>query len=47
MAQSPGQKPIDDVDDPRYAKALAHPLRVRILSMLGELDGTCVALLEH
>jgi DNA-binding transcriptional ArsR family regulator len=47
MAQSPGQKPIDDVDDPRYAKALAHPLRVRILSMLEERNASPVQLSEH
>jgi DNA-binding transcriptional ArsR family regulator len=29
-------KPISTIDDPRYLKALAHPLRVRILAMLDE-----------
>lgn len=29
-------KPITSVDDPRYARALAHPLRVRILAILDE-----------
>jgi DNA-binding transcriptional ArsR family regulator len=29
-------KPITDIDDPRYVKALAHPLRIRILAMLEE-----------
>jgi DNA-binding transcriptional ArsR family regulator len=29
-------KPITDIDDPRYLKALAHPLRIRILAMLAE-----------
>ena len=29
-------KPITDIDDPRYVKALSHPLRVRILAMLQE-----------
>jgi DNA-binding transcriptional ArsR family regulator len=29
-------KPITTIDDPRYVKALSHPLRVRILAMLGE-----------
>lgn len=29
-------KPITDIDDPRYAKALAHPLRIRILAMLAD-----------
>src|SRR4029078_5532159 len=27
-------KPITNIDDPRYVKALSHPLRVRILAML-------------
>lgn len=29
-------KPITDIDDPRYVKALAHPLRIRILAMLAD-----------
>jgi DNA-binding transcriptional ArsR family regulator len=29
-------KPITNIDDPRYVKALAHPLRVRILAILEE-----------
>jgi DNA-binding transcriptional ArsR family regulator len=29
-------KPIKSFDDPRYVKALSHPLRVRILAMLQE-----------
>jgi DNA-binding transcriptional ArsR family regulator len=29
-------KPITSIDDPRYLKALAHPLRVRLLAMLDE-----------
>lgn len=29
-------KPITDLDDPRYVKAISHPLRVRILAMLDE-----------
>ena len=29
-------KPIMNIDDPRYVKALSHPLRVRILAMLQE-----------
>jgi DNA-binding transcriptional ArsR family regulator len=29
-------KPITNIDDPRYVKALAHPLRIRILAMLAE-----------
>ncbi|CAA9474790.1 MAG: hypothetical protein AVDCRST_MAG30-379 [uncultured Solirubrobacteraceae bacterium] len=27
-------KPIQSIDDPRYVKAMSHPLRVRILAML-------------
>lgn len=29
-------KPIHSIDDPRYVKAMSHPLRVRILAMLEE-----------
>jgi DNA-binding transcriptional ArsR family regulator len=29
-------RPIKSIDDPRYVKAMSHPLRVRILAMLGE-----------
>src|SRR5215213_8296702 len=29
-------KPITNIDDPRYVRALSHPLRVRILAMLQE-----------
>jgi DNA-binding transcriptional ArsR family regulator len=29
-------KPITSIDDPRYVKAMSHPLRVRILAMLDE-----------
>jgi DNA-binding transcriptional ArsR family regulator len=29
-------KPIKNIDDPRYVKAVSHPLRVRILAMLDE-----------
>jgi DNA-binding transcriptional ArsR family regulator len=29
-------EPIANIDDPRYVKALAHPLRIRILAMLAE-----------
>jgi DNA-binding transcriptional ArsR family regulator len=29
-------KPIRGIDDPRYVKAMSHPLRVRVLAMLGE-----------
>jgi DNA-binding transcriptional ArsR family regulator len=40
-------KPITNVDDPRYVKALAHPLRIRILAMLEERDASPVQLAEH
>ena len=30
------RKPITNIDDPRYVRALAHPLRVRILAILEE-----------
>lgn len=33
-------KPIADIDDPRLVKALAHPLRVRILSVLERGNAT-------
>jgi DNA-binding transcriptional ArsR family regulator len=29
-------EPIKNIDDPRYVKAMSHPLRVRILAMLDE-----------
>jgi DNA-binding transcriptional ArsR family regulator len=29
-------RPIKTIDDPRYVKAMSHPLRVRILAMLDE-----------
>src|ERR671929_86884 len=29
-------EPITNIDDPRYVKAISHPLRVRILAMLQE-----------
>jgi DNA-binding transcriptional ArsR family regulator len=47
MAQRTAQEPISDVADARYAKALAHPLRVRILSMLEERNASPVQLSEH
>jgi len=37
-------KPKIAVDDPRYLKALAHPLRIRILAMLRERPGSPVQL---
>jgi DNA-binding transcriptional ArsR family regulator len=47
MAQKSPHAPISDVEDPRYVKALAHPLRVRILSMLEERDASPVQLADH
>ena len=32
----PRRKPITTINDPRYLKAVAHPVRVRILAMLDE-----------
>src|SRR5215216_8183308 len=29
-------KPVTNISDPRYVKALSHPLRVRILALLQE-----------
>ena len=37
-------KPITDIDDPRYVKALAHPLRIRILAMLADRSASPVQL---
>jgi len=39
--------PVIAVDDPRYAKALAHPMRVRILSMLREAPASPVELADR
>ena len=47
MAQSNPEREISGLDDPRYAKALAHPLRVRILAMLDERESSPVQLAEH
>ena len=44
MPRSSDQYPVTDMEDPRYAKALSHPLRVRILSMLEEHDASPVQL---
>jgi DNA-binding transcriptional ArsR family regulator len=37
-------KPITSIDDPRYVKALSHPLRVRILAMLEQRTASPVEL---
>src|ERR1700730_16490605 len=33
-------KPVRDIDDPRLAKALSHPLRVRIMGVLEQRTAT-------
>lgn len=43
----PRPKPITNISDARYAKALGHPLRVRILAMLEEDAASPVALAER
>jgi DNA-binding transcriptional ArsR family regulator len=47
MAKRSAAKPITNVDDPRYVKALAHPLRIRIMALLEERDASPVQLAEH
>jgi DNA-binding transcriptional ArsR family regulator len=47
MARRSSVKPITNVDDPRYVKALAHPLRIRILALLEERDASPVQLAER
>lgn len=37
-------KPVKTIDDPRYVRAVAHPLRIRILAMLGETEASPVEL---
>ena len=37
-------KPITNIDDPRYVKAMSHPLRVRILALLDERAASPVQL---
>jgi DNA-binding transcriptional ArsR family regulator len=37
-------KPITNIDDPRYVKAMSHPLRVRILALLDERPASPVEL---
>ena len=47
MARRSTVKPITDIEDPRYVKALAHPLRIRILALLAERDSSPVQLAQH
>src|SRR5829696_2433534 len=37
-------EPITNIDDPRYVKAMSHPLRVRILALLEERTASPVEL---
>jgi len=43
----PGVPPVRTIDDPRYVKALSHPLRVRILALLEEQEHSPVRLAER
>ena len=47
MAAGKAIAPITNIEDPRYVKALAHPLRIRLLALLGERDASPVQLAEH
>ena len=47
MPRRPQVKPITGIDDPRYVKALSHPLRIRILAMLEESQASPVQLAQH
>lgn len=47
MARRPTIKPITGIDDPRYIKALSHPLRLRILALLEEMQASPVQLADH
>ena len=40
-------KPVQDITDPRLVRALAHPLRVRILAVLDEQQASPSALAER
>ena len=39
-------KPVTRIDDPRYVKAMSHPLRVRILAILQERTASPVELAQ-
>jgi DNA-binding transcriptional ArsR family regulator len=47
MSGETAEKPIAHIDDPRYVRALAHPLRVRILALLREREASPVQLADH
>jgi DNA-binding transcriptional ArsR family regulator len=38
--------PITQIDDPRYVRALAHPMRIRILAILDEREASPVQIAE-
>jgi DNA-binding transcriptional ArsR family regulator len=40
-------KPLTQIDDPRYVKALAHPMRIRILAILKEEQRSPVQLADQ
>jgi DNA-binding transcriptional ArsR family regulator len=39
-------KPITNIDDPRWVRAIAHPLRIRLLAMLDEQEASPVGLAD-
>ncbi len=47
VATVPCVPPVRTIDDPRYVKALSHPLRVRILALLEEQEHSPVRLAER
>ena len=47
VARAERADPVVTLDDPKYVKALAHPLRIRILALLAERDASPVQLLPH
>lgn len=47
MAAAMPIAPITNIEDPRYVKALAHPLRIRLLALLGDREASPVQLAEH
>jgi DNA-binding transcriptional ArsR family regulator len=40
-------QPITNIGDPRYVRALAHPMRIRLLAMLEESDASPVQLAQR
>ena len=47
VAHADRANPAVTLNDPKYVKALAHPLRIRILALLAERDASPVQLLPH